>query len=299
MSSEEKIRKLFAKSGLTVNSKIDDRIINDVLTELDKSEKTQSVSSEPNIWRIIMKSKITKLAAAAMIIVAIIIGFNQFRGSIDLATIAFADISEAMKNAPWMHNINWGGFESLEKGIVNELWIGFKTKIQAEKWSDGTVHFCNIKEHKKYEYDPENNSITIYVLEDDLPSYILFSWSDLSSPVSFLEYVVKMLKEKNEIEIITKETEYNGQIVQLQEIFPLQRTNKWGESYIIRLYIQPDTKLLLAFQVKGTDSNGNTIMDGEITYSYPQTGPADIYDLGVPRDAKIINKLPTEVYQAQ
>lgn len=240
-----------------------------------------------------MKSKITKLAAAAMIIVAIIIGVNQFGGSIDLATIAFADISEAMKNAPWMHNINWGGFESLEKGIVNELWIGFKTKIQAETWSDGTVHFCNIKERKKYEYDPENNSITIYVLEDDLPSYILFSWSDLSSPVSFLEHVVEMLEEQG-VEFITKETEYNGQIVQLQEILTPERPNKWGESYIIRLYIQPDTKLLLAVQVKGTDSNGNTIMDGEITYSYPQTGPADIYDLGVPRDAQIIDKLPKD-----
>ena len=293
MSSAEKIKKLFAKSDVTVNSKVDDRIISNALTALEKSEKTQSVSAEPNIWRIIMKSKITKLAAAAMIIVAIIIGVNQFGGSIDLATIAFADISEAMKNAPWMHNINWGGFESLEKGIVNELWIGFKTKIQAETWSDGTVHFCNIKERKKYEYDPENNSITIYVLEDDLPSYILFSWSDLSSPVSFLEYVVKMLEEQG-VEFITKETEYNGQIVQLQEILTPERPNKWGESYIIRLYIQPDTKLLLAVQVKGTDSNGNTIMDGEITYSYPQTGPADIYDLGVPRDAQIIDKLPKD-----
>lgn len=279
MSSAKKIKKLFAKSGLMVNSKIDDRIISDALTALEKSEKTQSVSAELNIWRIIMKSKITKLAAAAMIIVAIIIGVNQFGGSIDLATIAFADISEAMENVPWMHHINRG----FEKGIT-EQWFGFKTKIHALKNAYGTVTFWNIKDHKKYEYDPENNSITIdYAYEDDFPS----------SPVSFLEDVQKMLKEQG-LEIITKETEYNGQRVQLQEILPPERPNKWGESYILRLYIQPDTKLLLAGQVKGTDSKGNTIFDGNITFSYPQTGPADIYDLGVPRDAQIIDKLPKD-----
>jgi len=223
----------------------------------------------------IIKSRITKIAAAAaIIIVAIIIGVNQFRGSIDLVTIAIADISEAMKNVPWMHHINRG----FEKGVT-EQWIGFETKIHALKWVNGTITFSNIKEHKKYEYDPENNSITIdYAYEDDFPS----------SPVSFLEDAIKMLEEQG-VEIITKETEYNGQIVQLQEISPPETPNKWGESYILRLYIQPDTKLLLAGQVKGTDSNGNTIMDGEITFDYPQTGPADIYDLGVPRDAKIID----------
>jgi len=231
----------------------------------------------------IMRSRITKLATAAVILVAIIIGVNQFSGSIDLATIALADISEAMKNVPWMHHINRG----FEKGVT-EQWIGFETKIHALKWVNGTVTFWNIKEHKKYEYDPENNSITIdYALvEDDFPS-------QLSSPVSFLEDAIKMLEEQG-VEIITKETEYNGQIVQLQEILPPERPNKWGESYILRLYIQPDTKLLLAGQVKGTDSNGNTIFDGNITFSYPQTGPADIYDLGVPRDAQIIDKLPKD-----
>ncbi len=60
MSSTEKIKKLFAKSDVTVNSKVDDRIINDSLIALNKSEKMKSVSAEPSIWRIIMKSRITK-----------------------------------------------------------------------------------------------------------------------------------------------------------------------------------------------------------------------------------------------
>jgi hypothetical protein len=54
MSSVKKIKRLFAKSEVTVNSKVDDRIVCDALTVFDKHEKLQSVSSGQNIWRIIM-----------------------------------------------------------------------------------------------------------------------------------------------------------------------------------------------------------------------------------------------------
>jgi len=37
-------------------------------------------------------------------------------------------------------------------------------------------------------------------------------------------------------------------------------------------------------------------VDGETIFDYPQTGPVDIYDLGVSRDAEIISKLPKEDY---
>lgn len=121
MNSAEKIKKLFAKSDVTVNSKVDDRIINDVLTALDKSEKTQSVSPEPNIWRLIMKSKITKIAAAVVIIIAVFIAINQFGGFIDGATVAWADVLENIEAARTVMYIR--EFESSDKKEVVETRI--------------------------------------------------------------------------------------------------------------------------------------------------------------------------------
>ena len=229
-----------------------------------------------------MKSRTTKLAAAAVIIVAIIIGVNQFSGSIDLATIAFADISEAMKNVPWMRMSNRGFGGNIEGPI--ELLIGFRAKIAASTDVKGKIGLLNYGEHKSYKYDPENRTVTIdYLYEDDFPTH-------LSSAFSLLESMQKML-ERQGVQVVTTEGEYEGEKVQLQEI------SMEGTGQAARLYIQPDSKLLLAAQVKVTDPNGNTVVAGEITFSYPQTGPADIYDLGVPRDAQIINKLPKEDYQ--
>ena len=46
-----------------------------------------------------MKSRITKLAAAAVIIIAVLIGVNQFGGSIDGANVAFAEVIQQIREA--------------------------------------------------------------------------------------------------------------------------------------------------------------------------------------------------------
>ena len=232
----------------------------------------------------IMRSRITKLAAAAVIFIAILIGVNQFGGSIDMATIAFADISEAMKNIPWMHSVSRGVDETGKR--VVELWIGFEEKINAAKEPDSTAISWNVKENRKYEYDPQNNNITINYADN-----VTFP---MSSPILLLESMQNTFKEQG-AEFTTKSGEYMGQKAQIQEISG-SSVGQIKQNYVLRLYIDPESKLLFSAQIKSTDPNGNTIVDGETMFDYPQTGPVDIYDLGVPRDAKIISNLPEEDY---
>ncbi len=103
MSSAEKIKKLFAKSGLTVNSKVDDRIISNALTALEKSEKTKSVSAEQNIWRIIMKSGISKLAATTVIGIGVIIGIGYLEDSSEFNQAGWGLMLESRKKMYWGH----------------------------------------------------------------------------------------------------------------------------------------------------------------------------------------------------
>ena len=44
----------------TTSAEMDERVLKDVLKALEESKGTKSAVSEPNIWRIIMNSKITK-----------------------------------------------------------------------------------------------------------------------------------------------------------------------------------------------------------------------------------------------
>ena len=67
-----------------------------MLDEQSKSKQPEP-GSRPDIWRIIMKSRITKLAAAAVIIIAAMIGINQFGGSINGASVAWAELAQHLE----------------------------------------------------------------------------------------------------------------------------------------------------------------------------------------------------------
>jgi hypothetical protein len=95
MSSAEKIKRLFAKSNVTVSPKVDDKITSDVELALNRSSKTESVSAEPNIWRIAMTSRITKITVAAAIAVAVLLGVHYFGISPD--GVAWADVLRNME----------------------------------------------------------------------------------------------------------------------------------------------------------------------------------------------------------
>jgi hypothetical protein len=97
MNSAEKIKQLFAKSDVTVNSKVDDRIVSDALTAFDKSEKTRLISAGPNIWRIIMNKTMTKVAAAAAIIAIVVVGMHYLGVSPDGAGVVWADVLRNME----------------------------------------------------------------------------------------------------------------------------------------------------------------------------------------------------------
>jgi len=68
---------------------------------LPKPKNSISTRLEPGrkIWRIIMKSPITKLAAAAVIIVAVLIGIHELGGILYGASVAWADVIKPILNA--------------------------------------------------------------------------------------------------------------------------------------------------------------------------------------------------------
>ncbi len=92
MRPAENIENLIKNAEMDTNANTDEAVLGDVLKAFEKSKSKKSASIQPNIWRKIMKSRITKLAAAAVIIIAMLIGIGHFGSSIDGASVAFADV---------------------------------------------------------------------------------------------------------------------------------------------------------------------------------------------------------------
>jgi hypothetical protein len=280
MRPAEKIENLIQNLNNQTRPELDEKILDACYTELN-TQQSSTPAKGPTIWSILMKNPITKYAATLFVITGLLCTF--LLSNFTPQAIAFQDVIKAMENVSWMHQTS-RGFEGNISGTA-EQWIGFKSKVHAGKWANGKASYWDIKNHRKYEYDPEKESITIdYTQENDFPL-------NLSSPTMLLESMHKVLIEQG-AEIVTTSAEYIGQIVQLQEIL----LSIQGQSQVLQLYIHPKSKLLLAAHVTGKDKDGNIMMDGEINFSYPPTGPSDIYALGVPRETPIISNLPNEDY---
>ena len=155
MRPAENIEKLIKNINIDTNAKIDEEVLGEVIEAFEKSKVKKTSAIEQNIWRIIMKSRITKLATAAVIIIGAYVVIHQSGGSIDVATVSFAQITENMKQMPWMHAVVEG------TGVGVEAWVCFERRIMAGKWADGEIRFHDDLKQVAQVYVPDSNTVTI------------------------------------------------------------------------------------------------------------------------------------------
>jgi hypothetical protein len=68
MRSSENIEKLIKNIEIGTNANMDETVLNDVLGAFEKSKSIKTNVTQPNVWRLIMKSRMTKLTAAAAVV---------------------------------------------------------------------------------------------------------------------------------------------------------------------------------------------------------------------------------------
>jgi hypothetical protein len=90
MRPADKINGSIKKLHVKASADLDKRVHDDISKALAESKQTKSAPPEPNIWRIIMKSRIAKLAAAAVVMITCVIGLSVWRTT--GSGIALADV---------------------------------------------------------------------------------------------------------------------------------------------------------------------------------------------------------------
>ena len=84
-------------SNLSADEQTHESAKQTILAAVKNQQKESTADPNTNpafIWRKIMNSKLTKPAIAAGVIIAVLIGISQFGGSIDGASVAWADVIE-------------------------------------------------------------------------------------------------------------------------------------------------------------------------------------------------------------
>jgi hypothetical protein len=273
MKTGEKIKKLFFKSNVTVNPEVDDKILGDTLGAFEKSMNTTSADYRPNVWRIIMKNKMTKFAAAAVIILGVALSIIFLEKSVTPA-YAIEQAFEAMENMHWMHILG------KQNDLQLEHWISYPEKIIASKHSTGKTTYQH--DQMCYSYDINDNILVISQSSGDAFEFLG------NSPLGFIDHLKKMIKE-TEGEISKKTTEY----LQKKTIVYNMSIIMEDRDLSLELVTDFEKKLPLLLKWNQVGNNNEPAIDAELYFDYPSSGPEDIYAIGVPKDAIVDNIVPS------
>jgi len=156
MKPADKIKELINKSDIATSPDADRRILAGALKHLDKLKCNKPAPNRPHIWRIIMKSRISILAAAAVIIIAVLVGINQFGGSV--SSVAWAEVAGKIDK---IHSFIYRQRRSAISSPIKE---GFEF-ISADREN---IVYCSENYGKRVDvYQGENLLLSIYSLAQE------------------------------------------------------------------------------------------------------------------------------------
>ena len=94
MKPADNINEFFRKAAVSTNPRMDEAVLDKVLTAHEKAQNTKPALAEPALRRTIMKSPITKLAAAAVIIALVVLGLFEFIDTENKSGVVWAQVAE-------------------------------------------------------------------------------------------------------------------------------------------------------------------------------------------------------------
>lgn len=122
MQPADDIRRLIHQSQITSSEQVDRRILADALADLEN--RRTAGESRPGVWRIVMHSKTIKLAAAAVIVLAVLLGL-QFFGT---SGVTFAQAIQPILNANSAIFDIIVGLEDPNTPVIHDMVVGSRIR---------------------------------------------------------------------------------------------------------------------------------------------------------------------------
>jgi hypothetical protein len=249
---------------------------------VENAQTTQTTSSHfrrPDRWR--LAALVTIVAAATVML------------WLTSAKESWAQVVDALRKQPW----------SLSKyttpdGELHEEWVSFSRDVSAFRHGD-LLRFTDHRLNVTYVYNTKERTLTRQVYSDGKGKKGGYQWFEavfqqMSAAADKLAYSapgVEVVEQKRgsvtkhqrnwlSFELVVRAADPGG-------------SNQKSNVHLIFL-VDPQTRLPHYLTMSEPNMQPPSV---EMELSYPERGPIDIYDLGVPRDAKLIDLVPTDDIQ--
>jgi len=276
LESDDRLLTNFAQTMQPAIARLQDQVTD----ELNR-RTSQRLGGHISTWTTIFKSRITRLAAAAVVIISALAAVRHFADWITVQSVAFGDMKKAVDKMRFMHKIldtNTGG-----KKHHTERWHRFESRTTLSKYAvNGKCHKISSLNYDTMEnvvYDPNSDVVKIVyrvdVSDDLLPD----------SPWSLVEDYIKGY-ERQEGTIKHKKEQRNGQAVDAYYLTIPSDFRK--EKVEAELIVDQETHLPIIYKRKFWTRQGDLRFDQLIRFDFAASAPQDVYDLGVPRSTTVV-----------
>ena len=301
---KELSKRLTSDSQTWQQTNLEDAVFNRIIRQQnEKLKQADRINRKFRIWRKIMNSKITKLAAAAVIIIAVLLTVNIFHQSIPTASAAqvLQDAIDAVSDIWSVH------MKTRMRTLPNDNFsvIGLKFDfVDIEMWKrtdeNGLVQWRVEKPGRVLLMDGQNTTMLIrpnygVLAEKPYPLGCYDSWSGrLLNVRDLLDNELKRAKNDPESEVSLWHEKVEGSDKLMLEVDV--KTGVSQDSYLRNKFIMlsdhlkiyrfdPETKLLEAFQVYLHADDGNDVLIFEVTdIKYNQEIDDDVFVLDLPQN---------------
>lgn len=143
MQPEDEIKRLIHESEITSGPGADARILGDALDRLDKRRPAADQGPRPGLWRLMMTSKTGKLAVAAAVVIAVLLGMQFFGGPFG-STVTWADVIEPIFNADTAVLDIIVGAETDDTPVIHDMVMGSRIRRTISN-VDGVVSVIDLE----------------------------------------------------------------------------------------------------------------------------------------------------------
>jgi hypothetical protein len=296
MKTEKHIEKLIQQLDAEPSEQMYQNTRKDMLNAYTQS-KTTALRTQPNIWSTIMQSKLSRLAVAAVIILAITTAlYTGFNGTtVNAAEVLQEVIRTNQAYQGWIHIDSSWVKEGEDKPVTGVRHMN--TVDGAFIWEDTTEGQLKIKYHSPsrdeyIEYDSKSKEIALYNLNSFPAKALVDSWP-LTVDAKIASFKEATGRDPYEI-TMTQEDDLDRFDIQYfennAEEIRISKEKSTGFSTSLTLWVDRDSRLIRK-SVEEIQSKKLTSMitgwniSGRFSYGEPVIG--NVYDLGVPRDALV------------
>lgn len=257
-------------------------------------ERLAGGHSRRSLWRTVVRSRWAKPFSVAAVLAIATMAFLFFLEPQPAAAELLAQVARAMDKLAWAKIVTESFAPGREEPVSTDVqWTDATNRRVYAIYDRKYIHLMDYARRQWSVYRPETNDMVVEPLAGE--------WV---SPSGAIQTYVRKLRDEG-IEVTQSEQMHENRAAVVLEfteslnyvqgngpVTNMMMNGRHVKTLRHKLIIDKQDHLLGAAEITYLDPNDAVIVTQRSTSEPVETGPADIYELGVPRSATIINHMP-------